>query len=126
MAVLKHTSPTAEPSAPRPAPLMTVPSASTRTAVASGVAHALRTDDFSSAMRRFQVKAARDPIEAGKEGQEMAGSRPAMTKGERRDGRVTPGHDERGKERWPGRSPDQVRKDGKERKYARGLGLHHD
>src|SRR5687767_8229812 len=80
MAVLKHTSPTAEPSAPRPAPSMTVPSASTRTAVASGLAHALRTDDFSSAMRRFQVKAARDLIEAGKEGQGMAGSRPAMTK----------------------------------------------
>src|SRR5689334_19751762 len=36
MAVLKHTSPTASPSAPKPAPSMIVPSASTRRPVVRG------------------------------------------------------------------------------------------
>src|SRR6267378_3258446 len=40
MAVLKHTSPTACPLAPKPKPSSTVPSASTSTAVASGSAQA--------------------------------------------------------------------------------------
>src|SRR5215217_1123847 len=62
MAVLKQTSPTAEPSAPRPVPQMTVPSARTRTPVTAGASqpegagegarHFLGADVFLGGMDR--------------------------------------------------------------------------
>src|SRR6266481_5223752 len=54
MAVLKHTSPTAWPLAPKPNPSSTVPSASTRTAVGFGSSQASRGSECSGCFSRIE------------------------------------------------------------------------